>query len=136
MKLENGTPGQKGALEHLGAVNRVIRKMTDMNMEMQCEPESIIGSQNALVSITGANLKYVENKHLLAFEVGRKVHGTLSEIERQQILGNILKHQKFSEVVIFGDNDSNQCVIPEDVQHKKIKRVVLGDDHSALLFED
>ena len=73
---------------------------------------------------------------MFAFEVGRNVHGALSEIERQRILGNIFKHQKFSDVVIFGDNDSNQCVIPEDVQHKKIKRVVLGDDHSALLFED
>ena len=135
MKLENGTPGQKGVLEHLGAVNRVIRKMTDMK-DMECETESIIGSQNALVSITGANLKYVENKHLLAFEVGRNVHGTLSEIEKQLILGNILKHQKFSDVVIFGDNRSNQCDIPKNVQHKRVKRVVLGMNHSALLFED
>ena len=135
MKLEYGTPGQKGALEHLGAVNRVIRKMTDMN-DMECETESIIGSQNALVSITGANLKYVENKHLLEFEVGRNVHGILSEIERQLILGNILKHQKFSDVVIFGGNRYNQCDIPKNVQQKRVKRIVLGCSHSALLFED
>ena len=73
---------------------------------------------------------------MLAFEVDRNVHGILSEIERQRILGNILKHQKFSDVVIFGENDSNQCDIPKNVQQKRVKRVVLGGDHSALLFED
>ena len=73
---------------------------------------------------------------MLAFEVGRNVHGYLSKIEKQLILGNILKHQKFSDVVIFGDNDSNQCVIPKNVQQKRVKRVVLGWHHSALLFED
>ena len=73
---------------------------------------------------------------MLAFEVGRQVHGTLSEIERQQILKNILKHQKFTKVVIFGNNRNNQCDIPKNVQHKRVKRVVLGGDHSALLFED
>ena len=73
---------------------------------------------------------------MLAFEVGRNIHGILSEIESQQILGNILKHQKFSDVVIFGDNRNNQCDIPEDVQQKRVRRVVLGGNHSALLFED
>ena len=136
MNQMNESPGQKGALEHLGAVNRVIRKMTDMNIDIECETESIIGSQNALVLITGANLKYLEKKHLLAFEVGSKVHGILSKIKRQRILGNILKHQKFSDVVIFGANRSNKCDIPKNFQHKRVRRVVLGAGHSALLFED
>ena len=73
---------------------------------------------------------------MFAFEVGRNVHGILSEIERQQILGNILKHQKFSDVVIFGYNSYNQCDIPKNVQQKRVRRVVLGWNHSALLFED
>ena len=73
---------------------------------------------------------------MLAFEVGRNVHGTLSDIEKQLILGNILKHQKFSYVVIFGNNRNNECDIPKNVQQKRVKRVVLGWNHSALLFED
>ena len=73
---------------------------------------------------------------MFAFEVGRNFHGTLSEIERQLILGNILKHQKFSDVVIFGANRSNKCDIPKNFQHKRVRRVVLGGGHSALLFED
>ena len=49
---------------------------------------------------------------------------------------NILKRQKFLHARIFGDNLSKQCEIPHDAKNKKIKRIILGDDHSALLFED
>ena len=38
--------------------------------------------------------------------------------------------------VIFGNNRSKQCDIPNDVKNKKIKRIILGYDNSALLFED
>ena len=37
---------------------------------------------------------------------------------------------------MFGANGSKQCDIPNDVKNKKIKRISLGAQHSALLFED
>ena len=49
---------------------------------------------------------------------------------------NILKRQTFLAAVLFGDNDYKQCDIPNDVKNKKIKRIILGGKHSALLFED
>ena len=59
MNQTNENPGYKGALEHMGAVNIVLRKIMDIDKDTKLETKSIIGSQNALVSITGANLKYV-----------------------------------------------------------------------------
>ena len=49
---------------------------------------------------------------------------------------NMLKRQKFLSADIFGGNGREQCDIPNDVKNKKIKRIILGGEHSALMFED
>ena len=39
-------------------------------------------------------------------------------------------------VAIFGNNASKQCEIPNGIKDKRVKQVVLGRYHLALLFED